>query len=139
MVLGPARRCPVLPLVVSERSVCAGVQSAPALGTTSRVPAEAFTWLGCPVDFAVPLRRFLAHFYQCVRYGRGENHTPVVGSRNEPLPDMVPQPADAIDIYVDGVAVRESKGVARYDSGPSHQIGAGRKTVIAKEEIGELT
>ena len=68
-----------------------------------------------------------------------ENHTPVVGSRNEPLPDMVPQPADAIDIYVDGIAVRKRKGVARYDSGPSHQIGAGRKTVIAKEEIGELT
>ena len=64
---------------------------------------------------------------------------PVAGSRNEPLPDMVPQPADAIDIYVDRIAVRKRKGVARYDSRPSHQIGAGRKTIIAKEEIGELT
>ena len=37
---------------------------------------------------------------------------PVAGSRNEPLPDMVPQPADAIDIYVDRIAVRKRKGVA---------------------------
>src|ERR1700733_15030065 len=52
---------------------------------------------------------------------------------------MVPQPADAIDIYVGGSAVRKRKGVARYDTGPGHQIRADRKTVIAKEEIGELT
>ena len=80
----------------------------------------------------------MAHFYQCVRNGRGENHARG-RSRNELLPDMVPQPAYAIDIYVDGIAVRKRKFVARYDSGPSHQIGASRERVIAKEKIGELT
>ena len=40
----------------------------PSLSTVCCIPAEAFTSLGWPVDFAVPLRRFLGHLCQCGRH-----------------------------------------------------------------------
>src|ERR1700752_82405 len=49
MVLGPAPRCPDLPLIVSVRSVCAGVQSAPAFEHHQPCPNRSLhlAWLPC--------------------------------------------------------------------------------------------
>jgi hypothetical protein len=51
---------------------------------------------------------------------------------------MFPQRVDAIDIYGDSIAVRKRKIVGGYGSGAGHQIGIGRKAVIAREKFGEL-
>jgi hypothetical protein len=54
-----------------DRKPFSGVASAlacdlrPSLSAIRRVPTEALTWLGWPVDFGVPLRRSLAHVDQC--------------------------------------------------------------------------